>query len=349
MPVRYNPANEGDKEEFASGSETGSNVMDQSGHLKPYLERLLIIGAQGVVGANLAIALAGRFEVLALVDSPDPTLDGCRAERWNPADSEGLVARICRESPHWVIYCGPLAHGSWDVPSEHLDVSAEGRLWKRLAETSDRLGHRLTVISTDAVFAGPRMFRDERTPPDACTDFAKAAQHAEKSVKSSRTLVVRTHAYGWSPMDFQAGFAERAWQRLCEGADGRFDVDRHATPILATDLAELLLSAYTLHLEGLYHVTGAERASAYRFIRELATAFGLRNSPASTDDERSRQPACDHLDETSLNTRKARRALKSPMPMLHEGLGRFAEQAVNGFRDRLKSSTGASVAREAAA
>ena len=323
--------------------------MDESGHPKPYPERLLIIGAESIVGGNLAVALSGRFQVLALVDSPVVTLDGCRTERWNPADSQRLVARICRESPHWVIHCGPLGHGSWDVLAEHPDVSDEPRLWRRLADAADRLGHRLTIISTDAVFAGPRMFRDERTSPDASTAFAKAAQRAEKSVKSSPALVVRTHAYGWSSLDSQAGFAERAWQCLSEGADGRFDVDRHATPILATDLAELLVSAYTLRLEGLYHVTGAERSSEYRFARELAAAFGLRNSPASTDDKGSRRLTSDHLDETSLNTRKARRALESPMPMLREGLKRFAEQAQNGFRDRLKSSTGVSAVRTAAA
>jgi dTDP-4-dehydrorhamnose reductase len=323
--------------------------MDDNGHGTTYRERLLITGAESVLGANLAVALSGRFQVLALVDSAEARLDGCRAEAWDPTDWEDLAARIRRESPHWVIHCGPLARGSWDDAGEDLDLAGEPRFWKRMAKASERLGHRLTVVSTDAVFAGPRMFHDERSAPDATTAFAKVAQRAEASVKSSGALVVRTHAYGWSPRGSGAGFAERAWQGLCEGAAGRFDVDRHATPILATDLAELLASAYSLGLQGLYHVTGAERSSEYRFARELAGAFGLSNSPASTDDQVPRGPTRDRLDETSLNTRKARRALESPMPMLREGLERFAEQAVNGFRDRLKASFRGSAVRGAAA
>ena len=45
------------------------------------------------------------------------------------------------------------------------------------------------------------------------------------------------------------------------------------------------------------------------------------------------------VDETSLNTRAAREALGVALPMLREGMNRLAEQAENGYRERIQSGT----------
>ncbi len=84
-------------------------------------------------------------------------------------------------------------------------------------------------------------------------------------------------------------------------------------------------------------MSGAERTSPYRFARELAVACGLefRVQPVECGDADSQ---CDGWEgETSMNSRRARRALETSMPLLREGLGRFAQQAEDGYRDRLGS------------
>jgi hypothetical protein len=63
----------------------------------------------------------------------------------------------------------------------------------------------------------------------------------------------------------------------------------------------------------------------------LATGFAGRHVRVAKDVV----PRRPNVDETSLNTYRARRELESPLPLLREGLARFAEQAANGFRDRL--------------
>jgi dTDP-4-dehydrorhamnose reductase len=206
---------------------------------------------------------------------------------------------------------------------------------------------RLTVISSDVVFAGPRMFHEETSVPGNASARAAQVRAMEEALAPTRALVVRTHAYGWSPIEAHAGFAQRAFEALSASnpltADGR----RHATPILATDLADLLLRAYERRLHGLYHLAGAERASPFRFISELATAFGIRfpqnhahAMPATID-------AWD--DETSLTSRRARRALEMTTPMLRDGLSRFAEQHHNGWRDRCRAAACAANGHQLAA
>jgi len=310
--------------------------MEPPWQWKPDPERLFVTGVEGLVGANLALSLADRFEVLGLFAGHRIALPGCATRSWTPADSAEWIDRIHRERPDWIVHCGPLACGSWDVPESCPDGDEEARTSTLLAEVARQVGSRLTVISTDAVFAGPRLFHAERAAATSRRPLARAAQQAERALEATGALVVRTHPYGWSPAGTPPGFAERVWEALVEGRTVHFDPDRHATPILATCLAELLWLAYRRGLKGRYHVAGAERASAYRFAVELAGAFGLTSGDTLADEAPLDLAGSDHLRETSLSTRRAQRELRRPMPMLREGLDLFAEQAADGYRARLQ-------------
>jgi len=313
-------------------------------HRKPEPEKLLVIGVDGIVGANLAFSLADRFEVVGRFPAQPVSLPGCRAAPWKPSDPQVWLSLIHQQCPQWIIYCGPLASSSWDAPDPCPDAKGLARTCRRLAEACTEVGSRLTVISSDAVFAGPRLFHHEGSTATSGQPFAQAIRQTEKALEGTHALVVRTHAYGWSPAGASPGFAERVWEALVQGRSLRFDPDRHATPILASHLAEILWLAYCRGLEGPYHVAGAERTSAYRFAAELAAAFGLRSGDPLSEDGRLEQAGADHLHETSLSTRKARRELGCAMPMLREGLERFARQAADGYRARLQCSVPEAVA-----
>jgi len=69
-----------------------------------------------------------------------------------------------------------------------------------------------------------------------------------------------------------------------------------------------------------------------RFAAELAAAFGIRHFRPDLDRRPLRRP----LVETALDCRRAQRDLGRPMPLLREGLARFAAQAANGYRARLR-------------
>ena len=173
---------------------------------------------------------------------------------------------------------------------------------KWLATMARELSARLTVISSDVVFAGPRMFHDESSPPASSSPRAKYVLAVEQAADESRHAG-RPHArVRLEPARSDASFAERAYQAVGRGrcpvaADGC----RHATPILATDLAPLVgPRATSMRLHGLYHLVGAERTSPHRFACELAAACGGRW------DDRNGAAACRPglLDETSLSSKR---------------------------------------------
>jgi len=303
------------------------------------MDTLLVIGAESTVGANVACTLADAFQVVGLSRAGEVELDGCRtiACDFTPAELSRWIGEV---APAWIIFSGALARSSWDeaeLPPPWL--AAEPRLAAAVATEARTLGARLVYISTDAVFAGPQIFHAEDSSTLAAGPLAEAALAAEQAVCAAGGLVVRTHAYGWSPTSSEACFAERFWQALDAAAPIAADAHRHATPILATDLAGLLHAAHRAGLQGLVHIGGAERTNPRRFAHELAGALGLPRGSRGAGQQPSGGAAAvwHRVQETSLISRRAQQAIGQPLPMLREGLRRFVAQLDNGHRDRLRS------------
>ena len=301
------------------------------------MQKLLIHGIDTLVGANFALALRDRFEIVGLAASDDWQLAGCQTMGCDPGGAEQVAQHVQAIAPQAIVSCGPLAQGSWDLSAEaRIDSAREVGVVRALAQAAEQTRAHLTVLSTDAQFAGPRMFHSESSAATAAGPAADAARALATALAASKALVIRSHVYGWSPAGSQACFAQRVWEQLSTGGCSAVDARRYATPILASDLAELYKKSLEARLTGVYHITGAERTNQYRFAAELAVAFGFTGRQVNLVAPEFAARA--YVDETSLNTRAIRRALETPLPMLREGLSRWATEALLGRRDELDAN-----------
>lgn len=290
------------------------------------MDKLLVTRPETLIGAAALAALGPRLDI---VGGDVPT------------DAAALRNAVLEGAPQLVIHTGPFSVAGWDVgglglPSltNQVGGAAEIDLAVRLAAACRDVRAKLVVVVTDGMFAGPHMFHNENARPNAAGPFARHAAAIERKLVGTGALVVRSHAYGWCPSAFGMNYAERMFHELTGELPCPVDAVRHATPILATDLAERLYEAYRLGLSGLLHITGAERTSPYRFAAELAASLGVPGrfvQLTAKPDAGSRI----NVEETTLNTTAFRRATKRPLPMLREGLARFAEQAFNGYRRQI--------------
>jgi hypothetical protein len=94
-------------------------------------------------------------------------------------------------------------------------------------------------------------------------------------------------------------------------------------------------------------MTGAERTNQHRFAAEVAVAFGFTGRQVNLVAPEVASRA--YVDETSLNTRAIRRTLETPLPMLREGLSRWATEGMLGRRDELDTCLRSSAFVQAAA
>lgn len=314
--------------------------------MEAYVEKLLITGVETSFGANLTLALQDRWQIAALggadtsVDLPTVTCD--------LVDSEALCRRLADESPAWVIHCGQWSRSSWDANAAATDVAHAVQTTQALADACRRQRVRLCVLTSDAQFVGPRIFHAEECPATAVGPQADLARAVEQAAAGPGALIVRTHAYGWSPTDDESSFAQRVWHALNDGRDCAVDDDRYATPILYADLADHLHEALSQRWHGAHHISGIERTNQRRFAAELAVAFGFTGRIVSL--VAPENPVGRRLvDETSLNTGAARRKLAQPLPMLREGLLRLALQADGDYRHRLDTLVNGTLVQHRAA
>jgi dTDP-4-dehydrorhamnose reductase len=254
-----------------------------------------------------------------------------------------------------------------------FDATQESTLLAAACRAAKECSAKLAFISTDAACSGPQMFQGENLAAERSAariqrnSVCNSAQEMERQLAAHEALILRTHLYGWSAMG--ESYAENLWMTLEDGlplvARPKTDAvdlhgvskspavsgNRYASPILASDFAELLWAALRHNLTGLFHAAGAERASQWQFAAALAAASGMwikgvqsrsasssENAAKSASRKTSPSLSSSSSVETSLDSRRLQRALHQPLPRLRDGLERFTQQATNSYRDSLRAA-----------
>ncbi len=278
------------------------------------METILITGANTLVGANLVAELSASYQVF-----------GVNADA-SPAES------LATYQPTVVIHCGPVSDGCWASNGVADQTACD---WATAAESA---GCRFALISSDAVFSGPWMFHEEDCPAVCDSSEAKQIRAIEQSVMAAHAnaLVVRTHAFGWSPTG--EGWLENGLAVLESKKAIAADTTRHATPILATELAALVMQAIENNLTGPCHIAGSERVNPTQFWQQVAREFGIGSVTAEMATATEQPSRGFGRGETSLDCQRIRQECGGSLPMLSESLRALHEQTENGFRDQLQSS-----------
>lgn len=308
------------------------------------MKNLLIVGVETVVGANLAATWADRARVVGLSTGPEINVSGCEIFHCDRSNGDTVRKWLNQTQAAHVIYCGAAARSAWESPTltrraseESAAKSLDHAAASAWAAAAAEAGIHFTLISSDAVFTGPWMFHEENSVALCDSAEAKSIRTTEDRVREvcPKSLIIRTNAFGWSPIGTPGGWLESVLTALEHNRSIDLDPISHATPILASDLADYLEAALEDELTGVFHIAGAERVSPHRFARQLASAFEFAAPYSRTIRELETRPTGFGRGETSLQSRRFRGEYDCTMPLLSEGISRLLEQHRSGYRDRL--------------
>ena len=302
------------------------------------MDRILVVGAETVVGANVAEYCAEQLDGTSVdtLSTESVAIAGCESHcgaATTPAEIRRWLELL---TPKRVVLCGPEARSSWEIDGSEIDAEKTVGQAAAWASASSETGTGLTFISSDAVFTGPWMFHEEESTGRCDSDGADAIRQAEEQVLSAcpEALVIRTNAFGWSPLGDSGWIEQRLYQLRTQRLADQ-DCVRHATPILATDLAGIMVRAWGEGLSGVHHVAGAERISPLRFVQRLAEHYHLPWLSLRRCEALQERATGFGAGECSLQTKRIRKAVCVAMPMISESLTRLAEQEAAGWRSKL--------------
>lgn len=304
--------------------------------------RILVTGASGLLGLNLALSAAteagGNHVVYGTVK--DHLI---RTDRFTVIQcdllSPGAVERLLDQTqPDWVIHCAALANvdACEAAPAQARKLNTE--LPAQLASHVARGGARLVHISTDAVFDGQRGNYTEEDRPNPLSVYARTKWEGEQAVSQANpeAIVARVNLFGWS-LSGQRSLAEFFFNNLSAGKTVMGFTDVYFCPLLANDLAWLLLKMLEKRLSGLFHVVSRTCTSKYEFGAAIARRFGLDERLIIPVSVRQAGLAAARSPNLSLRSDKLAAALGEPLPDWSSGLERFYQLYRQGYPQMLKA------------
>lgn len=305
--------------------------------------RILVTGASGLLGLNLALEAAKDHTVFGQVNShslrfsPFTVLE---ADLLAPGagDCGATLDRLLEQAqPDWVIHCAALAIvdacEADPARARKLNTEVPGKL----AELVARGGARLVHISTDAVFDGQRGGYIEEDEPNPLGVYAHTKLDGERAVAQAnpQAIIARVNLHGWS-LSGKRSLSEFFFYNLRAGKPVLGFTDVFFCPLLVNDLAHILVKMLAADLNGLYHVVSSDCISKYEFGIALARRFGLEErliSPASVASgglKAARSPTL------TLRTEKLANALRQPLPGISTGLEGLYTLYQQGYPQKLR-------------
>ena len=303
--------------------------------------KLLITGASGLLGINLAMEAIREHEVIGvdrgkLKHTPFDTVS---MDFLGPDISAVIDDWLLNETrPDAVIHTAALANleecESNPEKARRLNAEIPGIL----ARLCERRSIRFIHISTDAVFDGTKKGSYiEEDEPDPQGIYSQTKLDGERAVQKAnpQAIIARVNFYGWS-LTNRRSLGEFFVNNLSEGKNVNGFTDVIFCPMLVNHTARLLLAMLEKNLSGLYHVVGAQPMSKYQFGLEIARKFVLEESHISPKSVEASELTAKRSHNLWLSIHKLSTELGGQFPEFSTGLDEFYTQYQQGYPQKIR-------------
>ena len=298
--------------------------------------KILITGANGMLGANLCLMYSKEHEVYA-TDIVKPTIKDCKNYKLDITNDKDIKL-ITAKNPNMIVHCAALVNVDYceEHPSDAEKINIIGT--KKIAEAAKRSGSYLVHISTDSVFDGEKGSYDEMDVPNPINVYAKKKLEAEVTIEkiNGSYAIVRTNIYGWNRQN-KKSLAEWMLDKLENNEELPAVKDVHFCPILVNNLGEAILELHSVKYKGILNIAGSEGCSKLEFAEKIAKIFKLEKKLIKSVKSESLELKAKRPKNMTLDVSKAKKMLKTKLLNVEEGLKRFKELRENGFVDELKN------------
>ena len=300
---------------------------------------MLITGASGMLGSNLAFYFRETYHVTGLYHENMVTINGVDMEQVDILSERSLKSLVDKINPDILIHCVGLTNVDMcEIDRARADVlNVTGT--KSVADSIKRRKTKFVYISSDSVYSGKNgNFRETDTvDPQNYYGVTKYLGELE-ALKAANSLVIRTNFFGWNIRQGRRSIAEWVLHELSSGNTVQGFHDVFFSSLYTMDFAKMLAASLDCDLAGIYNFGSSEPLSKHQFARELSRLFGFNGSlirPISIDDFDLKAKRGKNL---SLNVDKFARSTGYMPPTLRESVRNFYRDHTAGLPGKIRNS-----------
>ena len=292
--------------------------------------KVLVTGASGLLGKELVRELLSRGYTVVAIYNRNPIgiesneLVKVKLDITNRATLEDLILKM---QPNIIVHAAAYTDVDGCELRKDLAWRVNVEATRSIVKAARIVKSYLIYISTDYVFDGEKGMYGEEDIPNPVNYYGLTKLIGEEIVKSSELehIIIRTSAiYGVGGS--KKSFAEFVAEELSKGRKVYALYDQYISPTLNTLLAQALMEVIELRLSGVLHIAG-ERMNRYKFALKIAEVLGLSKSLIKKVDMKSMSKwVAKRPRDSSLNTEKSRKILKTPFYNTQLALKLFRDQ-----------------------
>lgn len=269
----------------------------------PRSPTLLLTGASGLVGSNVASCAARRgFEVIGIVGGFTGAIPGAaRVASIDLADTAAVQHLALELFPDAIVNAAAISEVAQCEADPARSQAINVALPAMLAQVAHHVGARLIHLSSEQVFDGtraPYRSADPVAPPNL---YARQKVESEQLVARfapETAATIRLPLLGGNSLTGRRSLHERLFMTWAAGRRARLYRDEIRQPCSAENVAEMIVELCErrdAQSRGLFHWAGADRISRAEMGRRIAKHFNLPvdaliDEAAQADDARPGVP-----------------------------------------------------------
>jgi dTDP-4-dehydrorhamnose reductase len=288
-------------------------------------QKMLITGASGLLGSNLAYYFRDKYEILGLYETHEVSIDGTALEKCDLIDASEIRGVITKFSPHILIHCAGLANV--DECEEDRATARETNVFatkNTVREILDKDVY-LIYISTDAVYEGDKGNYSESDNINPQNYYGRTKYEGELEVsRKANSLVLRTNFFGWNV---------RKKKSLAEWILGELKAERkingfedvYFSSIYTMELAKVIDRSIEKNLTGVHNCGSSDSCSKYEFALKIAEVFGLDKTLVNPISIKAFEFKARRGKNLTLNVDKIQNALSYKLPNIGYSIEGFCQ------------------------
>jgi dTDP-4-dehydrorhamnose reductase len=290
-------------------------------------KKVVITGANGLLGQQLVKVFQDDYDVLALDLDPHPSFPGDKFEyRQGDITNRQQLRDLVREFvPNFIMNAAAFTDVDGSETQRELCWRVNVTGVENLIYAAQKITARLIHVSTDYVFDGTAGPYKEEARPNPLGFYARSKLAGENAILKSAInyAIARTMVLYGTGYNIRPNFVIWLISQLQNSQSVQIVDDQFGNTTLASELARALRILAESGRNDIYHIAGSEIVDRYYFALKIAEVFDLQSrliQPIKTD---ALKQAAPRPLNSGLDISKAVRELGISMSDVVGGLKKF--------------------------